>query len=427
MGSRPKLPVAGNRQQLRRVASVILLAIALGYFVPRMPLWSVFVSPLERDEIIAFLSSVASGMMAFTGIVFSLLFVLLQFGTTAYTPRIVDILGRNSTFYDSAGVFAGTFFYSLMALRGVGAIAGGRTSQVPLLVAFAWLIASVYMLLKLVQAVASMTHTSILHLLADRGRAEIERVYGPPPTDGSATVREPATPVLSVGAPQKVLHTEGMRYLVALDVDGLVRLARSYHAVIRVPLALGDPVAEKTPLALVYGSVERVPEERVLQHIVVARERVLEGNPKYAIRLLVDIAVRALSPAVNDPTTAVQTLDQLESLLLHLCDHDLEVGSWRDSTDKVRLVHEVTSWEDYVDLSLTEIQQYGAGSVQVDRRIAALLALVSSRVPAHRRPALDRWATRHQLALDDSSEVAVFRDDAVRADPQGLGHTWSAH
>jgi uncharacterized membrane protein len=427
MGLPAKLPAEGNRRQLRRVVMLVALAIALGYVVPRMGIGSFLVSPLAREEIIAFLSSVSSGMMAFTGIVFSLLFVLLQFGTTAYTPRIVDILGRNSTFYDAAGVFAGTFFYSLMALRGVGAVGDGRTSQVPLYVAFAWLLASVYMLLKLVQSVALMTHTAILHLLADRGRAEIDRVYGPSPMNGSAVPREPEIPVLPVTAPQKLLHTEGMRYLVALDVDGLVQLARSYHAVIRVPLALGDPVADKMPLALVYGAVERVPEDRLRSCIVVARERVLEGNPKYAIRLLVDIAVRALSPAVNDPTTAVQALDQLESLLLHLCNHDLDVGSWRDSTDKLRLVHEVTSWEDYVDLSLTEIQQYGAGSVQVDRRIAALLAVLSSRVPAHRRAALNRWATRHQLALDESSEVGVFRDEAVRADPQGLGHTWSAH
>jgi uncharacterized membrane protein len=234
-----------------------------------------------------------------------------------------------------------------------------------------------------------------------------------------------ATPALPRTTPQAVLHTEGMRYLVALDVDGLVRLAQSYDAVIHVPLVLGDPVAPHTPLALVYRSGEPILEDRVRPHIQVARERVLDGNPKYAIRLLVDIAIRSLSPAINDPTTAVQALDQLESLLLYLCRHDLEIGCRRDAEDKVRLVLEVTSWADYVDLSLTEIQQYGAGSVQVHRRIAALLALLLTRVPAQRRGALDRWAARHERALDASSVVAVFRDEAGRVDRQGLGHTGS--
>jgi uncharacterized membrane protein len=419
----PTIVVEGNKRQVRHVIGLILGAIALGYVVPRLPVPYAFLSALATDEIIAFLSAVSSGMMAFTGIVFSLLFVLLQFGTTAYTPRIVDILGRQKVFYEAAGVFAGTFLYSLMALRGVGEAGNGRTSQVPMLVAYGWLLASVWLLLKLVASVAGMTHTAILHMLADTGQQEADRAYRIASSDG-VVPRE--TPVLPDEPRQRILHSGGMRYLVGLDVERLADVARSFDAVVRVPFSLGDPVAPHSALALVYRSGEPIPEELLRPHIHVARERVLENNPKYAIRLLVDIAIRSLSPAVNDPTTAVQTLDHLEALLHTLAQYDLDIGRTYDAAGKLRVVQEVTSWADYVDLSLTEIQQYGAGAVQVERRIAALLAFLIPVVPARCREALEGWATRQRLALDASTDVRIFRDEAQLVDRQGLGHTWTA-
>jgi uncharacterized membrane protein len=214
-----------------------------------------------------------------------------------------------------------------------------------------------------------------------------------------------------------------MRYLVALDVERLAELAVSVDAVIHVPLAIGDPVAAEAPLVLVYRPAGPIPEEWVRSRIHLARERELEGNPPYAIRMLVDIAIRSLSPAVNDPTTAVQTLDHIESLLLRASRVNLEGGSRRDANGQLRFVQEVTSWEDYVDLSLTEIQQYGAGSAQVDRRIGALLAFLLPRVPAARRAPLEQWATRLRKVVEAAPDMSVLRASVQLGDRQGLGHT----
>lgn len=416
---------ANTRGSLGHLVGLVVCAIVVGAIVPRLPTPSWLVSPLSPDQVIAFLSAVSSGMMAFTGITFSLLFVLLQFGTTAYSPRIVDILGRDPALYNAAGVFAGTFLYSLAALRGVGHAGDGRTSQAPMIVAFAWLLASMYMLVKLIQSLVGMTHTAVLHRLADTGHAEIHRLYGPLPTDGGDPTRALVSHGLPEGTPQRVLHTGGMRYLVALAVDRLAELARSYGAVIHVPFAIGDPVGMQSPLALIYGSASAgtIPEERVRESIDLARERQLEGNPKYAVRLLVDIAIHALSSAVNDPTTAVQALDQLESLLLHIGQSNLEVGRIHDAKGQLRVVCEATSWDDYVDLSLTEIQQCGAGSVQIERRLAALLAFLAPRVPTPRRASLERWIARRQLSVNAARDMDLFRADAQVGDRQGLGHT----
>ena len=110
-------------------------------------------------------------------------------------------------------------------------------------------------------------------------------------------------------------------------------------------------------------------------------ERTFEQDPKYAIRLLVDIAIKALSPAINDPTTAVQALDQIEDLLLRLGQRHLEIGKYYDGDGELRLVVPFPTWDDLVRLAFDEICFYGATSVQVMRRMNALIADLTRAVP----------------------------------------------
>jgi uncharacterized membrane protein len=410
--------VASPYSGLIRLGRYVGIAFLLGYIIPRVttvPEW--LRSKSGPEPLIAFLSSISSGMMAFTGIVFSLLFVLLQFGATAYSPRVVDILGRNSVLYDAGGVFTGTFLYTLMALRGVGRSADGSTSMLTLWVAFGWLLASVYLLALLVQSLSGLTHTGVLHLLGENGRREIGRVY--PPFSGELPSEVESFP----GTPsQAVLHEGGPRYLLGLKARRLTDLAQAAGALIHVPLALGDPVTTRTPLAAIYGANGRLPETAVRDCIELGRERVLEGNPKYAIRLLVDIAIRALSEAVNDPTTAVQTLDQMEALLIELGNSKLDIGTLRDRSGRARVVFDATSWDEYLELSLTEIEQYGARSEQVARRIDALLEFLHDNVPPVRRPAIEQWRDPHRVAVRSDLPDAL-RPRPGHGDRQGLGHT----
>ena len=150
-------------------------------------------------------------------------------------------------------------------------------------------------------------------------------------------------------------------------------------------------------------------------------ERTIDQDPLYALRLLVDIAARALSPAVNDPSTAVQALDRIEGLLRILAIRDLDAGALHDASGHLRLVVPLPRWEDYVSVSLTEIRQYGASSTQVARRLRALLVDLLRDVPPSRRPAL-----LEQLELLDQTVDSHYADPAERAaamvpDRYGLG------
>src|SRR5262249_36144939 len=151
-----------------------------------------------------------------------------------------------------------------------------------------------------------------------------------------------------------------------------VALAGAANALVRVPVGIGDSVTDATPLAFVEGS--KVPEASLRAAIRIGRDRTPERSPAHALRLLVDIAIRSLAPSVNDPTSAVRSLDHIEALLRLLGASRLAPGVAYDPAGTRRVVYATPSWEEYLDLGLTEIQCYGMGAVQVTRRLAALLS-----------------------------------------------------
>jgi uncharacterized membrane protein len=220
---------------------------------------------------------------------------------------------------------------------------------------------------------------------------------------------------------QTLTHHGGPYSIQAIDVAGLVNLAKESAGIIEIVGAVGDTVVELTPLLHVRGTREPIPEEKLRKGIELGNERTFEQDPKYAIRLLVDIAIRALSPAINDPTTAVQALDQIEDLLLRLGQRRLEIGKYRDSDGKLRLVVPLPTWDDLLRLAFDEISFYGATSVQVMRRMNALVADMRQAVPKERGPALQRWDERLRGIIARSFVDSEERVEASKEDRQGLG------
>lgn len=130
-----------------------------------------------------------------------------------------------------------------------------------------------------------------------------------------------------------------------------------------------------------------------------------------------DVAIRALSPAVNDPTTAVQSLDQIEAVLLRLAHRPLGTTTVHDHQGAPRLTLPRPGWEEILDLALSEILHYGSDSLQVHRRLRALLNVLAPSVPPARTAAL----TRYRTMLDRSARTLPDPPTATTADPQGLG------
>jgi uncharacterized membrane protein len=150
-------------------------------------------------------------------------------------------------------------------------------------------------------------------------------------------------------------------------------------------------------------------------------ERTLEQDPTFAFRIVIDIALKALSPAINDPTTAVLAIDQLHRLLRMVGRRNLRTDEISDATGLLRVIFPTPNWEDFVHLSFSEIRQCGGNNLQIVRRLRAMIENLVQTLPSHRQPALqqqlsllDREVTRH---FQYPEELALARV----GDSQGLG------
>jgi uncharacterized membrane protein len=362
-------------------------------------------------------SSIASGMIALTGIVFSLTFVMVQFSATAYSPRLVLWIARDPIVSHALGVFIATFLYAVAAVAWVGRGAAG----VPMISAWivvGLLLMSVAMFVALIERVAMLQINRMLAFTGDRGRAVIDTLY---PPLGSLAAGS-AGPVKVEGSPTHTVMYQGRPLTVqVIDVARLVTLAERTRAVIEVGAAVGDTLAASMPLMVVRGYRVPISERLLRAAIELGDERTFEQDPKYALRLLVDIAIKALSPAINDPTTAVQALDQIGDLLLRLSRRQLDIGVFRDAGGAVRVVIPFPSWDDFLRLAFDEIRSYGADSVQVMRRMNALLIDLGDAVPVGRRDALRDWQARLRRSIERHFDDPADQLDASLPDRQGLG------
>jgi len=376
------------------------------------------VSSMSASSAMSVCSAVASGMIALTGIVFSLTFVMVQFSATAYSPRLVLWLARDRVMSHSLGVFISTFLYALIMLAWVDRYSSGKVPFISSWMVVALLVASMAMFITLIQRITLLQINRMLVFTANRGRAAIDELYFSRKRSGS--VRS-VTDSQRASIAQTLLHFGRPRVVQAINVPELVKLASQSDVLIEMTVAIGDSLVESTPLFRVVGAQEHLDEQALREAIAIGDERTFEQDPKYAVRLIVDIAIKALSPAINDPTTAVQALDQIEDLLLRLGRVSLDIGAFDDEQGKLRLLVPFPTWEDFLHVALEEIQHYGAGSVQVMRRMKALLDNLITLLPPDRRPALLYWEERLQGTINRAFEDPEERLAASVADRQGLG------
>jgi len=399
-------------------------AVVLGMTVPRLEahLFPDLVAPISANAAIALLAAIASGMLPLTGLVFSLAFVLVQFSATAYSPRLVSWMAGSTTLSHAMGIFTAAFLYALAALAWIDR---GGTGKVPLItvwVAVLLLLVSMAFFVLLVRRVGSLQISNVLAHVGNRGRAVIESDYGMLVIPDAHTEQGPAQHEEALSPPSQIVaHHGGPAVIQAIDVQRIVALAERERVVISLAWAIGDTVLDSMPLLRVHGGSRPLLERDVRRLIKLGTERTFEQDPKYALRLLVDIAIKALSPGINDPTTAVQALDHVEDLMLRLSRRDLSAGRVRDAGGKLRLVFPVPVWEDFVVLAFDEIRYYGRDSIQVMRRMLALLQNLIEHVPAERRPALTRYVERVDNSIRRTFEDRDDLRDASEHDRQGLG------
>ncbi|WP_415961560.1 DUF2254 domain-containing protein [Streptomyces sp. 021-4] len=361
-------------------------------------------------------TTISSAMMTFIGVVFSISLVAVQMASGQLTPRVVRIFVRSRISKITLTVFLATFLFSLLVLTSYESEADPRlVVSVPLLQSMLTLVLVGLSLLLFVVYVSATLRLMQVGPVVDKIARDSFRVLGRMP-------RGPGGPEGLGPETGRVVHEGRAGVLRDVHTARLVRAARRQDVVLRLIPRIGDFVVPGTPVLAVHGGAAAVPPPRLLRYTVsVGVERTLHQDLAFGLRQLVDIALRALSTSVNDPTTAVQCLDRIVQFLAAVVRLPLGTVHHRDRSGRVRLVQEGPEWEDLVDLAFEEVRWCVAGSPQVSRRLLAGLDDLLLLAPEERKQPLVRHRALLVQAVERAVPVAADREFALLPDRQGIG------
>lgn len=364
------------------------------------------------------LTTIASAMLTCLGVVFPLTIVALQLASSQFSPRVMRTFLRDRITQATFAAFVATFVYALLVLRHIHPGQGGSPDEVPALavnITIGWVWLSLFWFIVFVNHIVhSIRVVHLIETVAAESRSAIEANR----PQRAAYVEADAPDLTN---PTAVVSFCGQSATIGgVETDRLIALATEGGSVFRLRMRVGDYVPTGSPLVEVFGGTPPDPHE-VLRCFELGNERTMYQDVSFGLRQLVDIASRALSPAVNDPTTAVQVLDRLEDLLRRMADRPDPSGIYVDTSGVVRLVRPMPTFAELVDLAFTEIRLYGADAVQVCRRMrTALLALSNCASDDHATVIADHLA-RLDRAIDRSFADPDDRVLARTPERTGMG------
>lgn len=362
------------------------------------------------EAALAILGAIAASMVTLTGLVLTIVLVVVQLAMGQFSPRIVRAVLKDRPSQLAIGLFVATFAHAMLAMRRISSTEPG--SPVPglaIIVAFVLAILSIAALILYVHHIGqSLRVAALIESVGTEARDLMDELY--PDRGEGAGGRDP-----------DVVVTRRSGVVFHVGIEQLVRMAQQADCTLELLPAVGDFVPAGAPLVRVVGDSSRLNVKQVASAVSLGPERTMNQDLGYGFRMLVDIAGRSLSDSFEDPTTAVAAIDHLHDLLRQLAGRPIPPGEHRDEQGTVRLVVPTTDWDGYVRLAFDEIRLASANSIQVTRRLQAALHDLMSVVPPDRLPALQR-----QLELLTAMAPRQFEDDAdtaeaVKPDPQGIG------
>ena len=361
-------------------------------------------------------AAIAAATLAFIAVVFATTLVAIQLAASQYSPRTVRIFIRSRVTRVTLGLFLATFVFSVIILVSNRASVTSAKQFAPVVsvtTLLALTLATVFGFVAYLHGVVRLMRVQyLLEAIATETRRAIEENF--PPASAYVDV-EPPPPDPS---PRRLCYTGTAGVVTATDLHGLAELCRQQECWLELTVGVGEYLAHGTPVALVHGG--DLHDRDVTRFFLIRGERTFVQDPAFGFRQLVDIAIRALSPAVNDPTTGVQAIDRLSDLLAITGNRLDPTGLRVDSTGTVRVKRKLRNFDALLVLSLTEIIRYGADAPQVVRRLRAVLDELEATLPAERQAAIAGQRSLLEAAVS-AALPAPFMPVASTPDREGLG------
>jgi len=364
------------------------------------------------------LSAIVGAVAALTGFVVTVTVLVAQMASGSFSPRSMRLWYRDPVLKGTLALMVGTLAYSFSLLRRIeatfvpdlGVTLAGLLLVVGLVIFVLFLNRFLHLLRPVAVAalVANVVRRSLDNDIAST--RNLGNVFAGP-LEGMAEAASLTVRSTRPGAVQ------------AVDLRGIVTWADRHQCLVVMLHSVGEFIEPGDVLFEVYGNPGAADAaERALRGLVaLGLERTIEQDPAFALRVMVDVANKALSPAVNDPTTAVQVLDYLGDSLGVIGGVDRSAPSWHPGAAKQGVVLPVRRWEDFLALGVAEIREFGSTSIQVMRRMRALLEKLQREVRPENRAAVTAELERLDATVAAGFSGSIDRDWAALADRQGLG------
>ena len=358
------------------------------------------------------LAAIAGTMITVTALVFSITVVALQLAASQLTPRVLRSFMSDRGNQVVLGFFIGTFTYALLVLRAVRAPLEEQGAFVPAVsvtVAIVLALASVGLLIYFIHHAANSMRVSVVVDRVARSTLDLaDELY--PAATGERQPTPPNTRSRAEGSAVPVRSDEA-GYLQAVETDALLDLAAKGSLTIRIEPCVGDFVLPQTAVALVLPASSTEIDRAIRRALSLGPERTVQADIGFGVLKLADIAVKALSPGINDPTTAMICVDRLAEVLLRLA-HRIPPDSVRVLGDgDGQVVLPGPSFERLVGIAFDRIRHYGAGDARSAEHLVATLGRMSPLVPPVYRPLLGREA--RSAAAEARTQISVEDDIAL--------------
>jgi uncharacterized membrane protein len=361
------------------------------------------------------LNTVETLTISFIVFTFGSLLVAIQVASGQLSPRIISTaLLRNNVIRFTVGLFTFTMMFAV----GTGARIDATAYHPAIVISWILGIASIAAFLFLIDYTARLLRPiSIVWRIGEQGINVIESVY-PESVDAPRILRERQT----LGPIARTVEHHGKSGIVlAVNLKALASLAQRAGGAVEFVPRVGNFVAQGESLYRLHSGAAGIDDSTLRAQVAFGPERTIEQDSTFAFRVIVDIGIKALSPAINDPTTAVLAIDQLHRLLRLVGRRHLHDGGIYDVNGVLRVVAPTPGWQDFVRLAMSEIRLYGAGNFQVSRRLRAMIVNLLENLPEDRRPALHRELDLLDRTLGSLHDFPEDLELARQADFQGLG------
>ena len=352
------------------------------------------------------LTAIAGSMITVAGVAFSITIVTLSLASTQYTPRILRNFMRDRGNQFVLGTFVAIFTYCLIVLRtirgGAERDGGGFVPLIAVAVGMLLALFSIGCLIFFIHHIAaSIQASTILKAIADETDAAIDALH--PDDFGTETAAEAGEGNWPPNMSWQPVHAARSGYLQHGDAEGLLNFAKTHETIVRLERSPGDFVAAGTPLVSVSGEIDGDGVRALRRLFVIGAFRTVDQDAGFGIRQIVDIAMKALSPGVNDTSTAVTCIDYLSVLLSKLAQRRLE-APFTKPNGKQRVLARAPVFEDLVAKSFDEIRLSADGNVTIIlQMLCALRRVASSTGSTSRR----RVLLEHALVIVDAADRTI--------------------